>query len=264
MATPRADSVATDDVRAALEEMATRGVAADIGIAGPPAGGGGNSMSFSVGSPIGGGSSDPGPSSGYAPVFFPSTTLASTATTVTLGPAEEKPGLDIQLQLVPLGMITGTVMGDPRAMAQTTIQLSDANTGLPGLTAKTARPDAQGRFSFNGVAPGQYNITAKSGGNMTIMTDGGNGNVTMMMTRSVSATGPGGSPTEVAPVPAMWAKAEVSVDGRTKSDVALVLQPGMTVSGRVAFDGTGEPPTGPPTLSVAPSHGPGLWPHGGH
>lgn len=243
MATPRADSVATDDVRAALEEMAARGGAGDLAFAAPPVGGGGGgAMSFTMGSPLGGASSDPGPSSGYAPVFFPSTTLSTTATTVTLGPAEEKVGLDIQLQLVPLGMITGTVMGDPRAMAQTTIQLSDANTGLPGLTAKTARPDAQGRFTFNGVAPGQYNITAKSGGNMTIMSDGGNGNVTVMMTRAVAATGPGGSPVEVAPAPAMWAKAEVAVDGRSKTDVALVLQPGMTVSGRVAFDGTGEPP----------------------
>jgi hypothetical protein len=41
----------------------------------------------------------------------------------------------------------------------------------------------------------------------------------------------------------MWAKADVAVDGRSKTDVALVLQPGTTVSGRIQFDGTGEYPT---------------------
>mgnify|MGYP003352865506 CR=1 FL=1 len=37
--------------------------------------------------------------------------------------------------------------------------------------------------------------------------------------------------------------ADVGVEGRTKNDVALVMQTGMTVGGRLIFDGAGEQPT---------------------
>jgi hypothetical protein len=39
-----------------------------------------------------------------------------------------------------------------------------------------------------------------------------------------------------------WASADVTVSGAAPEAVALVLQPGVVVSGRIAFDGTGQPP----------------------
>ena len=55
--------------------------------------------------------------------------------------------------------------------------------------------------------------------------------------------GPGAPGANGPPAPPMWARADVAIDGRQKSDVQLMLQPGMTVSGRIAFDGTGQAPT---------------------
>jgi hypothetical protein len=198
-----------------------------------------------TGMAFGGGAPDEdAPTSGYAPVFYPGTTLSNTATSVTIGPAEEKTGIDVQLQLVSLGTITGTVVGDQKTILATSIQLSDANSGLPGLGVRTASPDATGKFSFTGVAPGSYTLTAKSGSQTTIMSSDGGGNVRMFMTRNVQrGGGPGGGPEQGPPAPPMWAKTDVAVDGRSKTDVALMMQPGMTVGGHITFDGTGEVPT---------------------
>jgi len=224
MATPRPDSV--NDEMLAVEKMA-----AEMSTVA------GGAMRFTGAAAS---ESDDALTSGFAPVFYPGTTLSNTATSIPVGPAEEKTGIDVQLQLVSLGTITGTVIGDPKAISGTTVQLSDANTGLPGLSARTARPDANGKFSFKGVTPGQYSLTAKSGGNTTIMSSDGNRTM-MFVSREVR-----GTPSDQSsgpPPPPMWAKADAAVDGRNKTDVALVLQPGTAVSGRIAFDGTGQVPT---------------------
>ena len=41
----------------------------------------------------------------------------------------------------------------------------------------------------------------------------------------------------------MWARTDASIEGRQKLEVQLMLQPGMSVSGHIAFDGNGQPPT---------------------
>jgi hypothetical protein len=206
---------------------------------------------FSAGRRIGpmGESPDPALSTGYAPVFYPNTTLGSAATAVPLGPAEEKAGLDINLQLVPLGTITGTVSGDPRAVSATMVQLTDANSGLPGLTPRTSRTDASGRFTFTGVVPGQYKITAKSGNTTTVMTSGDDR--MMVMAFSAVATtedGPAGFDRTLAPP--LWAQTTVVVDGRSKADVSLQLQAGMSVTGEVRFAGNGAPPADLRSVSI--------------
>jgi hypothetical protein len=82
-----------------------------------------------------------------------------------------------------------------------------------------------------------------------IMSDGG-GNVSVTMMRTVSGSGPGGPAADSTAPPTMWAKSEVTVDGRSKPEVTLSLQTGMTVSGRIAFDGTGDVPTDFASLRV--------------
>ena len=51
-----------------------------------------------------------GQNAAYAPVYFPGTTDAGVAGSVTIGVAEERSGIDLQLQLVPTATVEGTVV----------------------------------------------------------------------------------------------------------------------------------------------------------
>ena len=53
-----------------------------------------------------------------------------------------------------------------------------------------------------------------------------------------------GHPQGQAPNPnGLWAQTDINVAGRDLTNVALTLQTGMTITGRVAFEGTKPPPT---------------------
>lgn len=155
---------------------------------------------------------------GFASVYYPSGTTLTQAGTIALRQAEERGGIDLQAQLVPMARISGTVAasdGSPRS--STMMNLLPTATGNSALAEgiQFARAAADGTFAFGGVAPGRYVIMARDGG----------------------------APTAPAPV---WATAEVAVEGNDVTDIALALQPGFTLSGRIAFDG--ERPA-PPDLS---------------
>jgi uncharacterized protein (DUF2141 family) len=156
----------------------------------------------------------------FAPTFYPGTTIATQAVTVTLGRAEERGGLDFTLQLVPTAPVEGTVIlpdGTP-APAGTQVNLlpgpQPAGGAPPGM--RTARIGTDGAFVFVDVSPGTYTVLARA---------------------TVPSTPPNSSPVMV------WASTEIAVDGERISGLSLGLQPGMTIAGRVRFDGTRlEPP----------------------
>src|SRR5262249_34854002 len=94
--------------------------------------------------------------SGYAPVYYPSTLTPSSATTVTLDISEEKPAIDIPLQVVPLQRVTGTVAAPDGPLPQgVSVTLVDATGFVPGLPQRSARVNPDGRFTLSGVPPGQ-------------------------------------------------------------------------------------------------------------
>jgi hypothetical protein len=171
-------------------------------------------------------------SSGYAPVYYPTTTQASAASTVTLAVSEEKTAIDLQLQIVPLATVSGSVISSqgPTPMAQ--LQLID-RTQPPGMGGRSARVSPDGTFSFTGVTPGQHTIVARASVQATVP----------------KATPPGGSEGEMmlfmaaqkaamaAASDQLWGMTDVVVDGRNVPNVSLSLQRGMSVSGSVAFEG---------------------------
>ncbi len=178
---------------------------------------------------------------GYAPICYPGTTAASSATPIPLGISEERSAVDFQLQLAPLARIEGVVINSTGAqITQINVALRDASS-LGGSTLNMeARPDAEGRFRLQGVPPGQYRLTARATPASPRPAAG--------QQQTVVGRGRGGAPPAVAgpgrPQPmTVWASADISVDGRTLSNVVLSLQQGVNVSGQIAFEGALPPPT---------------------
>lgn len=175
-----------------------------------------------------------GSAPGYAPICYPGA-AASAATPVTLGVAEERPGIDFQLQLVRLARVEGTVINSTGAdLRGINVMLSDAQSGGLSMGNINTRADESGRFRLMNVPPGQYRLTARA---------------TIPPPRPQSTQAPPGGRGRGAPAPVrvepvtVWASADIAVDGSNVSNVLLSLQQGVSVSGQVAFDGTTAAPT---------------------
>lgn len=205
----------------------------------------------------------------YAQVYYPGATTSTMATTITVGAGEERTGLDFPLRLVRTTTIEG-VVAVPEGIAPQSVQLMmqpvgpDAGTNLVNIEAligQRVTPGPDGRFKYTGVAPGQYTISARATrGSGPVPPPppppppppgagaGGGAGVAgaQVMTFTARGGGAGGEPavffsdfTTGAPsdpnAVQYWATAEVSVDGSPVSGIALTLQPGMTVTGKVEF-----------------------------
>ncbi len=166
-----------------------------------------------------------GPSVGYATIFYPGTSSAADASAITLEAGEARVDIDMPLRLVPTASIEGVVV-DANGQPAPSAQLSLVANGLPAgtasiimslLSAGLTRPHADGSFTIAGIPPGQYTLAARTRG-----------------------AGAFGGPLPGTPV--AWATADLSIDGADVAGVRLSLQPGMTISGRVAFEGASPPP----------------------
>jgi hypothetical protein len=192
---------------------------------------------------------------GYAPVYYPGTTMTGNATTVALSVGEERLGVDFQLQLVAMARVEGMVI-TPAGQNPGGVQVQLINVGddVGGIGGGSARVDRDGRFRFNNIAPGQYTLVARTGG------PGGMGPAIseLLGGRGARAGGPGGQGGgDGAPAgraggrgstaQRFWATTDVSVDGRNLSNLVLTLQPGFSMSGRLEFRGATA--QGPPDLT---------------
>jgi hypothetical protein len=143
---------------------------------------------------------------GYATVFYPGTPVSSQSLMIPLGRAEERTGIDFQLQYVPMTTVRGTVTWPSNMIPSVTVHLIATDDVILSDTneARVTSMRGRGEFSFNNVPPGSYTVvarTAQSGSSV------------------YSAT------------------ADIVVDGQSQPEVALSMQAGFTLSGRVAFDG---------------------------
>ncbi len=181
--------------------------------------------------------SDEGVPPGYAPVCYPGTLSPSVSAAVTLAVSEERPAIDIQLQLAPLARVEGTVMNSTGAqLREINVSLADAQQAGLSVTNIGARTESDGRFQLPNVPPGQYRLSARA----TIVparqadpTSGG---------RGAAVAGRGAGPGERVEPTTVWASTDITVDGRTLSNVLLTLQNGVSVSGQIAFNGATPPP----------------------
>jgi hypothetical protein len=195
----------------------------------------------------------------YAPVFYPGTTNAANATTVTVAAGEERTGVDMSLQLVRTARIEGVVVtpnGVPPQTAQLLMLPRNAATSGAATVISFNRvavgPD--GKFVYTGVAPGQYTISARIGGAGVFvgMPDMG-GSVGFsrgVTTETRDQIGPVDGRGRNASAPsALWAMADITVDGNNITNLTLTMQPGLAVNGRVVVQAVGVDP--PQDLSRA-------------
>ena len=187
----------------------------------------------------------------YAPVYYPSTPSPSQSSTITIATGEERPGVDLQLRLVHTANVEGHVQGvDGAIPAGTQITLLPIDQGgmppIPGTSTNTTRAQQDGKFRFVDIPPGQYRVMARA----NIRAVDPNAQAAGRAAgggRAGFPGGPGGGggrggPGQITQV--LWGSADLSVTGEDVTNVTVSLQPGMTLSGRVSFEGQSAlPPT---------------------
>ena len=190
------------------------------------------------------------PKTGFAQSFYPGVTQVGAANSITLGPGEERPNIDFNLQVVPIVQVSGTVTGATGPVSGATVQLIDSSQPA-GFGGRTARTGTDGRFTFDSVPPGQYSLMCRavpkgapqleaSAREAAMFFAGVEDKERITVARAINA------------VAQMWASADVSVDGRDVTDLGLLLQPGLTVSGRLAVDTGAALPSNRISVGFAP------------
>jgi hypothetical protein len=247
LSSSEARQVTPDDVRWA--QQATGSSLATPGMAAPPI------------PPL----PEPGPTLTYTSVYYPGTADPAGATPVTVGPNEEREGVDFTAVLVPTAKVSGTIV-DPNGQIPQSAQvslvpvLSDSSDML-GLIVRqisglSARSVQDGKFSVTGVTPGRYKLTARGtpfqpGGQQP--PGGGARDLAIALAGRMGGL-PGGA------TGTLWAVEEITVDGREISGLSLRLQPGMSITGKIVYEAsTQKPPTSLATtrlmLSPLPASG---------
>lgn len=151
---------------------------------------------------------EPRRSVSLAEVMYPGTTNLTHAATVTLSAGEQRAGIDIQLQHVPIAGVQGTVFAPNGPVGRVTVSLflpgEQLGSSLPLEHYRTMTASREGEFSFSGIPPGHYTVKARTIPNPS--------------------------------APDQWASTEVVLDGHDVTGVVLSLQDGLTIGGRIAFD----------------------------
>jgi hypothetical protein len=179
-----------------------------------------------------------GPLLSFQTTFYPSVVNMSQADVITLTSGQERTGADIRLKLVPIAPVAGTVIGPNGPMANVGVRLSpeyspDLGNELSFETALTVS-DAAGRFRFMGVPAGQYVLRAL--------------NVPQPAPFSIVD---GVARPVVSPIPSeptLWANVPIAVSSEGLRDLAIKLNTGFRISGKIVFEGTTAKPPAPATL----------------
>ena len=155
------------------------------------------------------------PTIGMASSYYPGTSDVSSAVTVKVDAGEERTGIDFTFRPVATSRVEGVVT-DPAGPLPPNVDVRLVRVGSASSVSRLAdftgrlplRPRPDGRFMFEGIAPGEYVVTA-----------------------TTAPAGRGAPPAD-----SLWATMNVSIAGADVSGLALSLQPGLAVAGRIAFD----------------------------
>lgn len=156
----------------------------------------------------------------YAPTVYPGTPDPGAAAPIAVAIGEERTGIDLVMQSVPVARVRGIVTapdGQAASRVSVTRELNRRDTLFPAIGAAVTT-DSAGVFTFHGVPPGEFVLTARS---------------------SVG--------------PALWGRTEISVTGEDLENHAIRLQPALSLRGRVVVKDRSQPAPRPRvTVSLAP------------
>jgi hypothetical protein len=221
-------SVSAEEIQWAQQQLGPRGIGA--GTAQAP----GNQVASTP---------RPSPAVAYSPVYYPGTVDAAGAAAVTVLAGQELTGIDFHTQFVPTSKVEGTILypdGQPAPSAQVNIiPKVDSSLTMMGIgsslmfdTVFTNRPQViGGKFTIAALKPGEYTISARA--------------VPRDAPAPMAAAPAGGR--GMPPPMSLWAMADITVSGADQSGLVVRLEPGMTLTGKIAFEGTVLQP--PPDLS---------------
>ena len=206
----------------------------------------------SIGTPAG--MSDDGRMLAFPTVFYPTAASASRASVIAVTSGEERAAVDFRLKAAATSKVTGTLMGPDGPAANTPITLvpAEADDLVSSIETLSGFSDGQGRFTINGIVPGQYVLRAirtprmaMSPAETTTIQQAGS----VMVFRAATANLSAPLPTD----PTLWAEMTVSVGARDLTDLTVGLRPGIKVSGVVQFNGGAERPASDrlPTIGLS-------------
>jgi hypothetical protein len=151
-----------------------------------------------------------------APTFHPGTARIADAGRVTVGVGEERAAVDITFATVPVATIEGTILyhdGSPATGLSVSLDLEGPRLDSTGGLMMQSPLTGAGRFTWRGVMPGTYVITARSPGHL--------------------------------------ARARVDVNGEDVRGLMVPLRPEPKVTGRVIFGAAAvKPPSDVPRYFV--------------
>lgn len=175
--------------------------------------------------------SETGRSSGYRTTYYPSATLSTQASVVSVRAGEERTGIDMQLALVPTVRVSGTVRGPSGPMGNLAIRMlpaaTDSLAAIAELDTAGAIVGADGTFTFLNVPSGQYTLRIVRAARSE------------MMTRMMAGEFGGPPPASAAPaadVTAFFAEQSLAVGETDVTGVSMVMRDAPKVSGRVEFE----------------------------
>lgn len=185
-----------------------------------------------------------GPTSGYAPTYYPGTPNGSEAQKLTLAVGQETQNTDFALMPVRLVKVSGSVVtsdGRPSEGVIVNATPRNSNDALAGLLGgASARTDKNGNFTLTGIAPGDYTLNARAN---QVISSGGDGNrMVFTMTRTMGGDGDGSQE---------FGSTPLSVSADDMSNVIIVTSKGATATGRVVWEGGSKPASSPLRISAA-------------
>jgi len=165
----------------------------------------------------------------YQTTFAPSTTSLSAATSIRVGPGEALAGVDVSMHPVRGVAVSGTLADDVGPVSNFGVRLftREGDTGAIAFDVGYTSTDARGRFTFPLVPPGTYRVACQRFATTAFGPD-------------VVLPPPG--PPRTGDRVGAWADQEIVVGDQDVTEIALHLRPGVEVSGRVEFRGSGRRP----------------------